>query len=337
MVYMQYDHAAPPMSVMLNKGFITGICVVISLSVTYFLLSQEKDENPDWARESYKSMVSMIAVALLFCTGYFELYYQLSVAQASTPEMVIYSSGYITLFVLAMWFVVRLLKFEHLIMPLSVIAVLVMLVYGYFPHYLTVEQRDHFLLNNDAGKNAFLFHYVIAAGIVALSILLYRQLSDKEKVEKQLRDAYLWLMCFTLIFIISAEIDHTVVLGNYTNLPEYAANPFLGRQQIDLLAQKSHKIGFPIVWGICSFLMIFVGMRRRLKQLRIIALTLFFVTVGKLILLGFWGQTQAGKIAAFIISGVLLLTVSFLYQKLKKIIFEDDQPTEKTESHEPIK
>jgi hypothetical protein len=37
-----------------------------------------------------------------------------------------------------------------------------------------------------------------------------------------------------------------------------------------------------------------------------------------------------GKIAAFILLGVLLLTVSFMYQRLKKIIIDD------TEKKDPI-
>jgi uncharacterized membrane protein len=35
---------------------------------------------------------------------------------------------------------------------------------------------------------------------------------------------------------------------------------------------------------------------------------------------------MAGKIAAFFCLGVILLIVSFMYQRLKKIIAEDDKP-----------
>jgi uncharacterized membrane protein len=37
------------------------------------------------------------------------------------------------------------------------------------------------------------------------------------------------------------------------------------------------------------------------------------------------GISEGGKIAAFILLGVLLLTVSFMYQKLKKMIIDDVQ------------
>ena len=41
-----------------------------------------------------------------------------------------------------------------------------------------------------------------------------------------------------------------------------------------------------------------------------------------------FADAKTGKIIAFIISGVILLLVSFLYQKLKKLVLENDHPTE---------
>jgi uncharacterized membrane protein len=35
-------------------------------------------------------------------------------------------------------------------------------------------------------------------------------------------------------------------------------------------------------------------------------------------------MTQGGRIASFIILGVLLLVISFLYQKVKELFFEKD-------------
>jgi uncharacterized membrane protein len=98
-----------------------------------------------------------------------------------------------------------------------------------------------------------------------------------------------------------------------------------GIDWISNYASQSHKIGFPILWGISSFIMIVIGMRKKIRQLRIIALVLFAVTIIKLILLGVYGESQTGKIIAFIVSGVILLLVSFLYQKLKKLVLEQDQ------------
>jgi uncharacterized membrane protein len=50
---------------------------------------------------------------------------------------------------------------------------------------------------------------------------------------------------------------------------------------------------------------------------------LFTLVLIKLFVFDIRGVSEGGKIAAFISLGVLLLVVSFMYQKLKKIIIDD--------------
>jgi uncharacterized membrane protein len=70
-----------------------------------------------------------------------------------------------------------------------------------------------------------------------------------------------------------------------------------------------------------------LGMKYRFRTLRIISLTLFTVTLVKLFSVDIRNIPPGGKIAAFILLGVLLLVVSFMYQRLKKIII-DDKPAD---------
>ena len=84
-----------------------------------------------------------------------------------------------------------------------------------------------------------------------------------------------------------------------------------------------YKAGLSILWGICSFVMMWLGMKYKFRTLRIISLTLFTVIIVKLFFYDIRNIPPGGKIAAFILLGVLLLTVSFMYQRLKKIIIDD--------------
>ena len=69
--------------------------------------------------------------------------------------------------------------------------------------------------------------------------------------------------------------------------------------------------------------MMWLGMQYKFRPLRIISLSLFTVTLIKLFTYDIRKIPPGGKIAAFILLGVLLLTVSFMYQRLKKIIIDD--------------
>jgi uncharacterized membrane protein len=71
-----------------------------------------------------------------------------------------------------------------------------------------------------------------------------------------------------------------------------------------------------------------LGMRQRLKTLRIISLALFSLTILKLFVYDISNVGQGGKIAAFIILGVILLIVSFMYQKIKGLFVDNDTKNE---------
>ena len=53
-----------------------------------------------------------------------------------------------------------------------------------------------------------------------------------------------------------------------------------------------------------------------------ISLGTFGLVLLKLVIIDLWLLPTIGKIVIFIILGVILLLLSFLYQKLKKVLFE---------------
>ena len=73
-----------------------------------------------------------------------------------------------------------------------------------------------------------------------------------------------------------------------------------------------------------SFVFMFLGMKNKVKVLRVISLGLFFVTIIKLFFYDLHDLSELGKIIAFIGLGVILLVVSFMYQRLKKLIVEGE-------------
>ncbi|WP_291529639.1 DUF2339 domain-containing protein [Bacteroides sp. UBA939] len=75
--------------------------------------------------------------------------------------------------------------------------------------------------------------------------------------------------------------------------------------------------------GIAGFVQMSLGMRLHLKILRMISLAVFGVVLLKLVIVDLWLLPTVGKIIVFILLGVMLLVLSFLYQKLKKVLFAD--------------
>jgi uncharacterized membrane protein len=94
-------------------------------------------------------------------------------------------------------------------------------------------------------------------------------------------------------------------------------------KNISGIEQQFTKAGLTILWGISSFVMIWLGMKHRYKPLRIISISLFAVSLVKLFAFDITNIGPGGKIAAFILLGIILLVVSFMYQRLKKLLIDD--------------
>ena len=83
--------------------------------------------------------------------------------------------------------------------------------------------------------------------------------------------------------------------------------------------------GLSISLTIAGFVEMALGMRLHLKPLRMISLATFGLVLVKLVAVDLWLLPTVGKIIIFIILGVILLLLSFLYQKLKRVLFEEDK------------
>lgn len=83
--------------------------------------------------------------------------------------------------------------------------------------------------------------------------------------------------------------------------------------------------GFSVSLSIAGFVQMALGMRLHQKVLRIISLSTFGIVLLKLILKDLWAMPTIGKIIVFNILGLILLVLSFLYQKLKGVLFKNDE------------
>ena len=59
--------------------------------------------------------------------------------------------------------------------------------------------------------------------------------------------------------------------------------------------------------------------------MRMISLSTFGIVLLKLVFDDLWAMPTIGKIIVFIILGLILLILSFLYQKLKDVLFKNDE------------
>ncbi len=175
------------------------------------------------------------------------------------------------------------------------------------------------ITNNASQQHAYKWHYALH-WIMAVSagIVLYRLLvsAKKERIVFTWPVTLTWILCFLLVVFITAEI-HLII-----NAAFHART-----DTINDIRRIFIKTGWPIIWGLCSFVFMWLGMKYKFRTLRIVSLTLFCIILIKLFLYDIRNISATGKIAAFFSLGILLLVVSFMYQRLKKIIIDNEKET----------
>ena len=103
----------------------------------------------------------------------------------------------------------------------------------------------------------------------------------------------------SIIWILSSELIHW--LDIYGSTDEY-------------------KLGLSILWGAYSVMMIILGIWKHKKYLRIMAIVIFGLTLLKLFFYDVSHLDTIPKTILFVSLGILLLIISFLYNKYKHII-----------------
>ncbi|MCK4982595.1 MAG: DUF2339 domain-containing protein [Victivallaceae bacterium] len=75
--------------------------------------------------------------------------------------------------------------------------------------------------------------------------------------------------------------------------------------------------GVSILWGLFALTMVFTGIRKDIKALRISGLTLFGIIAVKIFLIDLSGQSPLVRTSVFIVLGLVMLAGAFLYIRFK--------------------
>ena len=308
-----YNNATLPVTIIFNKAFITSVyAAVASYLLFIFIKKQKETEEKSWLPPK---VFRIAAIVLLFTGGALETWFQFTHFYPAISLNQLYLLLYSLVFVCITIFISN--KFGlHRLLTTEIKSVLLSgCVLFYFLMLSTIYSIQEIILLKNQYNVHFIAHWTVAVlvGIVLYQIIFLLK-NNKDTYNKS--GLFTWVMCVVLTAWLSVEI-HLIV-----NTIFYSPN-----NTLEILERVYVKTGLPILWGLCSFAFMWLGMKHKYKPLRIISLTLFSITLAKLFLFDISNIPVGGKIAAFFCLGVLLLVVSFMYQRLKKIISDDEEKT----------
>jgi uncharacterized membrane protein len=142
---------------------------------------------------------------------------------------------------------------------------------------------------------------IITAGTMLLAAYRYMKNNFKELQYHMVWDL---VLSTTILWVASSELIHWLDLSG---------------------APQAYKLWLTIFWGVFALGLIVIGIWKSKKHLRVAAIVLFSITLLKLVFYDLVNMSTLSKTAVFVLLGILLLIISFLYNKFKGKLWEDKE------------
>lgn len=323
---------------LINIHFLTSLLFVIAFGFLTKINAVTMSATPFLAQKLRHKILSIgipaILLIAIYCSFFFEIGHYFNQVHSDSLTMRTETSGQYsehiynsdimeykaialvnyTMFFIAMMTLLNIKKLRNRYVGLfnfvlGVVGKLLFLTAGL---YAISELRESYL-----GQNGELYHhsgnifYIIVRyiSLVFIGLLLamgYKN-SRQEYSDKVLRVVFDFVLHIAVLWIISSELIHWMDI---------------------LSSMESYKLGLSILWGIYSLSMIVLGIAKKQKHIRIGAMVLFAGTLVKLFIYDIAHLTTIAKTIVFVCLGVLLLIISFLYNKYTLLISDEKTSVE---------
>ncbi|GAA0726902.1 DUF2339 domain-containing protein [Aquimarina litoralis] len=307
-----YDNTEIITTPIFNISVLTSLLCAASFG--YILFLHRNDSYPfQWLK--YKTWYQLISLWIsamflfvVYMTFFLEIidYYE-TLAFDKQDFMGVWLINY-TLAFLSIISFLNIAKFKNMIfgyinIALNLFALLMFLTSGL---YLLSELRNVYLDPSllESGEASSFYIGIRYISLVFCAILLWTLYTYAR--QRFLKTSLIVLidvvLQISIIWILSSELIHWLDMAGYTS---------------------SDKLGLSILWGIYSLFLIVMGFWKKIKHMRVMAFILFGITLVKLFLYDIAHLNTISKTIVFVSLGILLLIISFLYNKYKHIITDE--------------
>ncbi|MFC2147758.1 DUF2339 domain-containing protein [Bacteroidota bacterium] len=312
------------MTPLLNVNFLSSLLFIAAFSYITVLNSNKKYVSSLITKKELQQLVSFLIPAVLLSTIYFafrleignyfdqlfanskltmndyEEFYNYDLRNFKTIWIINYS-----LLFLSVLSFVNIKKFKNrqlglINLALSTFAISIFLTQGL---YVLSELRESYLEQSlsayyQIGAFNVAIRYISFA-FVAITLISSYTYIRKEFMKVNFKMAFDLLFHISILWIVTSELINLMDLSG---------------------SSQTYKLGISILWGIYSLMLIALGIWKHKKYLRIGAIALFSITLMKLFFYDISQLDTISKTIVFLSLGILLLIISFLYNKFKHII-----------------
>ena len=313
-----------------NMGFLASFTVVLSFCFIFLVNQKSQTNNAAISSPNFFDVAfPLLFLFIIYFTFFTEisLYWSNIQVQTSfeigsdgiwekqfdtlnldiTKFMVIWLINYSLLFASILSFInFRWLKnknFDAFLLVINVFLITIFLTVGL--NQIAQLRNSYLATNLAANYDVSIYHLLIRyISIAFFALIIYSTymfiiISFPNKIFKNIFEV---ILSTSIVWICSSELITWLSLNGSTEV---------------------YKHWLSILWGAFSLILVSYGIWKRKKHLRIFAIILFAGTLIKLFFYDLTNLETVPKTMVFLFTGILLLVVSFLYNKYTKIIFEE--------------
>lgn len=328
--YIAYDEQFKRIAIspLLNKNFLTSLFFIAAFGLINFVHFNKNYTVPvkekDLAKVVYYGIPALLLLSIFLAfqaeiAVYWDYRYyasQVEVVQGSLLHdgdlkqyKFIWMINFAMVFFVALLFVnaykIKSRQLAQTTAFLSVFTLFIFLVQGLFAiselreSYASQEYSQYYT----HGSFNIIIRYISLAFAGGLLCTIY--LSAKQRFDiPEIRTGFDFILHTATVWILTSEMIHWMDLAGF---------------------EETYKLGLSIFWGIYSLYLIVLGIGRKARHLRIGAMGFFGITLIKLFVYDIAHLNTISKTIVFVSLGVLLLIISFLYNKFKDSIFDEPQ------------
>lgn len=314
------------MTPVFNINFLSALLFIAAFGFINVLNQDKRYSRPPIARKVVSKLVTVAIPAMLLITVYYAFrleiaHYWNQLYTGSLVESESYNHGnydmrsfktiwiinYSLLFFAVLAFFnlkkIRNQQLGRINMVLILLSLVVFLTQGL---YALSELRESYLKNTlseyyERGAFNIGIRYV-SLGFVALALVACYQYTRQDFIQRNFKVVFDYILHVSVVWIASSELIHWMDMASST---------------------QSYKLGLSILWGVYALFLISLGIWKKRKHLRMGAIALFGITLIKLFFYDIAHLDTLGKTIVLVVLGVLLLIISFLYNKYKHIISDE--------------
>lgn len=306
----------PIMPIVFNQICLTGIVLLASIFASKYIFPKEEIQDPD-TNNIYHLVYFLLKYSsfiFIFLVPFMEINYQIENRiemaiehhSGAFKQMVLFT--YISCYISSLAFVYRNKKSASSLIFGLLMASAILYTMA-FPFTISNLRSDIYEQTSSLyPKWYFAIHFLALPAFVYIVYSLAKK--SKEVCPEKLGLVWTLLSLMSVILVCVEVEDISIMISNNPNTYNY-------------VLRDIRTFGYPIIWGISAFILMVCGIRYKEYLLRKISIFGFVIIIAKLYIIDIWKMSAGGRIASFVVLGIILLVVSFMLERIKNLMKDE--------------